>query len=59
MGEKTCLYILFGTHTGLASLIYVSMLLSCDFHVSITSLFMLTKTRHLLICFYLMGQTHV
>lgn len=37
MGEKTCLYILFGTHTRLASLIYVSLLLSCDLHVSIAS----------------------
>lgn len=37
MGEETCLYVLFGTHTGLASLIYVSLLLSCNFHVSLAS----------------------
>lgn len=34
MGEQACLYILFGTHTWLASLIYVPVLLSRDFHVS-------------------------
>lgn len=35
MGEKACLYLLSGAHTRLASLIYVSVLLCCDFHVSI------------------------
>ena len=34
MGKKGCLYLLLGAHPGLASLVYVFMLLSCDFHVS-------------------------
>lgn len=43
MGEEACLHILCGTYSGLAPLIHVSVLLSCDFHVSI--LFILSFTQ--------------
>lgn len=34
MGKKGGLHFLLRTCSGLAALVYVSMLLSCDFHVS-------------------------
>lgn len=34
MGEKACLYVLFGAHSGLTSSIHVPLLLPSDFHVS-------------------------
>ena len=34
MGKKARVHILLGTYPGLASLVYVSVFLPCDFHVS-------------------------
>jgi len=39
MGKETSLHFLPGTHQGLASLVYVYVLLSCNFCVSYQSIF--------------------
>lgn len=50
MGKKSSLHFLLGTCPGLAALVYVSMLLSCDIHVSYLSDLVVFKAMSA--CFY-------